>query len=133
MRCRDARSTRSRSGSRVLEQPMFKSISHSKLAAAVINAVISMIGLAVSIAPLPLGAAAVAARGDQPPFAALVAGVVLGVVGIVGSIGILRGQRWGAFTVIGVRAIDGLSSLLGVAAADLALRSLAILSVVAAV
>lgn len=72
---------------------MVKSISTSKIAAAVINAIISMVGLAVSIAPLPLGADAAQARGDQPPFPVLIVGVILGVVGIVGSIGILRGQR----------------------------------------
>ena len=108
-------------------------ISVSKAAAAVINAIISMVGLAVSIAPLPLGADAVAERGDQPPFAALVLGVVLGVLGLVGSIGIWRGERWGSLLTIGVRALDGLGSLLGVTASDLTLRSLAILSVVAAV
>jgi hypothetical protein len=112
---------------------MFRPISASRLAAAVLNVIISMVGLAVSIAPLPLGAEEAAARGDQPPFAALIIGVVLGVLGIVGSIGILRGHRWGAFTVIGVRGLDGVSSLLGVSAENLSLRALAILSVVAAV
>ena len=112
---------------------MSRQVSVSKSAAAVINAIISMVGLAVSIAPLPLGSDGVAARGDQPPFAALVAGVVLGVLGLVGSVGIWRGERWGSFLVIGVRGLDGLSSLLGVTADDLTLRSLAILSVLAAV
>lgn len=112
---------------------MPRSLSTSKAAAAVINAIISMVGLAVSIAPLPLGADGAAAQGDQPPFAVLVEGVVLGVLGIVGSFGIWRGQRWGSFLTIGVRALDGLGSLAGVASDSLALRSLAILSVVAAV
>jgi hypothetical protein len=109
------------------------SISTSKAAAAVINAMISLVGLAVSIAPLPLGADGVADRGDQPPFAALVVGVILGVLGLVGSLGLWRGLRWGAFLTIGVRGLDGLSSLFGVTADDLTLRSLAILSVAAAV
>ena len=111
------------------------SISTSKAAAAVINAMISLVGLAVSIAPLSLGADGVAERGDQPPFAVLVVGVVLGVLGVVGSVGIWRGQRWGSFLTIAVRAVDGLGSLLGATADDLSLtlRSLAILSVVAAV
>lgn len=111
----------------------FPAISTSKAAAAVINAMISLVGLAVSIAPLSLGADGVADRGDQPPFAALVVGVILGVLGLVGSLGIWRGQRWGSFLTIGVRGLDGLSSLFGVTADDLTLRSLAILSVVAAV
>jgi len=85
---------------------MSRSISTSKAAAAVINAIISMVGLAVSIAPLPLGADGAAAQGDQPPFAVLIVGVVLGV--------------------------NGLGSLAGVASDSLTLRSLAILSVVAA-
>ena len=108
-------------------------ISTSKAAAAVINAMISLVGLAVSIAPLSLGADGVADRGDQPPFAALVVGVVIGVLGVVGSFGIWRGQRWGSFLTIGVRGLDGFGSLFGVTADDLTLRSLAILSVVAAV
>ncbi len=112
---------------------MTRSISTSKAAAAVINVIISMVGLAVSIAPLPLGADGVAARGDQPPFAALVVGVVLGVLGIVGSFGIWRGMRWGVFLTIAVRALDGLGSLAGVGSDDLTLRSLAILSIAAAV
>jgi hypothetical protein len=107
-------------------------ISTSKAAAAVINAMISLVGLAVSIAPLSLGADAVSKRGDQPPFAALVVGVILGVLGLVGSLGIWRGERWGALLTIGVRGVDGLGSLFGVTADDLTLRSLAILSVVAA-
>lgn len=111
---------------------MSRQVSVSKSAAAVINAIISMVGLAVSIAPLPLGSEEVAARGNQPPFAALIVGVVLGVLGLVGSFGIWRGERWGSFLVLGVRGLDGLSSLLGVTADDLTLRSLAILSVVAA-
>jgi hypothetical protein len=108
-------------------------ISTSKAAAAVINAMISLVGLAVSIAPLSLGADGVAERGDQPPFAALVVGVILGVLGLVGSLGLWRGQRWGSFLTIGVRGLDGLGSLFGVTADDLTLRSLAILSVAAAV
>jgi hypothetical protein len=108
-------------------------ISTSKAAAAVINAMISLVGLAVSIAPLSLGADGVAERGDQPPFAALVVGVILGVLGLVGSFGLWRGQRWGSFLTIGVRGLDGLGSLFGVTADDLTLRSLAILSVAAAV
>ena len=60
-------------------------ISTSKAAAAVINAMISLVGLAVSIAPLSLGADGVAERSDQPPFAALVVGVVLGVLGVVAT------------------------------------------------
>ncbi len=108
-------------------------ISTSKAAAAVINAIVSMIGLAVSIAPLPLGSDGAAASGDQPPFAVLIVGVVLGVLGLVGSIGIWRGQRWGSFLTIGVRALDGLGSLAGLGADSLVLRALAILSIVAAI
>ncbi len=91
---------------------MSRSISTSKAAAAVINAIISMVGLAVSIAPLPLGADGAAAQGDQPPFAVLIVGVVLAVLGLVGSLGIWRGQRWGSFLTIGVRALDGLGRFL---------------------
>ena len=107
-------------------------LSVSKAAAAVINAFVSIIGLAVSIAPLSLGADEVSKRSDQPPFAALVVGVVLGVLGLVGSIGIWRGERWGMLLTIGVRTLDGLGSLAGVFESNLTLRTLAIASVLAA-
>jgi hypothetical protein len=109
------------------------SLRGTKLAAAAVNAVLSAIGLVVSIAPLPQGADAVAQSNDQPPFAALVVGVILGVLGLVGSFGIWRGDRWGSVLTIAVRGVDGLSSVLGVLFAESAsLRALAILSVVGA-
>ena len=110
-----------------------RSLRGNMLAAAIINALISGIGLVVSIAPLPQGADAVAQTNDQPPFAALVFGVILGVLGLVGSFGILRGERWGSILTIAVRGIDGLLSVFGVLFAEsAALRSLAVLSVVGA-
>jgi hypothetical protein len=109
------------------------SLRGSKLAAAIINAVLSVVGLVVSIAPLPEGADAVAKSNDQPPFAALVLGVVLGVLGLVGSFGIWRGERWGSLLTVAVRGVDGLLSIPGVLFADSnELRSLAVLSVVGA-
>jgi|tagenome__1003787_1003787.scaffolds.fasta_scaffold20801917_2 hypothetical protein len=110
-----------------------RSLSRSVLAASILNALLSLIGLVVSIAPLPQGADAVAQSNDQPPFAALVFGVILGVLGLVGSFGILRGERWGSILTIAVRGIDGLLSVFGVLFAESAtLRSLAVLSVVGA-
>lgn len=109
-----------------------RSLSRSKAAAAIINAVISAIGLVVSIAPLSLGADGANADSNNPPFAVLVVGVVLGVLGLMGSFGIWRGDRWGIILTVAVRGLDGVSSLFGVFADDLSLQLLAILSVVAA-
>jgi len=110
-----------------------RSLRRNTLAASIINALISVIGLVVSIAPLPQGADAVAQSNAQPPFAALVFGVILGVLGLVGSFGLLRGERWGSILTIAVRGIDGLLSVFGVLFAEsAALRSLAVLSVVGA-
>jgi hypothetical protein len=109
-----------------------QSLSRSKAAAAALNAVISVIGLVVSIVPLHLGAEGASASGDNPPFAALVLGVVLGVLGLVGSFGIWRGERWGLILTIVIRGLDGLASLAGIFADDTTLRALAILSVVGA-
>jgi hypothetical protein len=108
------------------------SLSRSKAAAAILNAVISAIGLVVSIAPLHLGAGGASANGDNPPFAALVLGVVLGVLGLVGSFGIWRGERWGLILTIVIRGLDGLASLAGLFADDTTLRVLATASVVGA-
>jgi len=107
-------------------------LSGSKAAAAVLNALISAVGLVVSIAPLHLGAEGASANGDNPPFAALVVGVILGVLGLVGSFGIWRGERWGLILTIVVRGLDGLASLAGIFAEDTTLRILAIVSVVGA-
>jgi uncharacterized membrane protein (DUF2068 family) len=109
-----------------------RSLSHSKAAAAVLNALISAVGLVVSIAPLHLGSDGASAAGDNPPFAALVMGVVLGVLGLVGSFGIWRGERWGVILTIGVRSLDGLASLAGVFTGDTTLRVLALVSVIGA-
>jgi hypothetical protein len=108
------------------------SLTRSKKAAAIINAVISVIGLIVSIAPLSLGSDGASESGNNPPFAVLVVGVILGVLGLMGSFGIWRGERWGTILTVAVRGLDGVSSLFGVFADDLSLRMLAILSVVAA-
>ena len=109
-----------------------RSLSGSKAAAAVLNAGISAVGLVVSIAPLRLGAEGASANGDNPPFAALVVGVILGVLGLVGSFGIWRGERWGLILTIVIRGLDGLASLFGIFAEDTTLRILAIVSVVGA-
>ena len=109
-----------------------RSLPRSKATAAVLNALISAIGLVVSIAPLHLGAEASSASGNNPPFAALVVGVVLGVLGLVGSFGIWRGERWGLILTIVIRGLDGLASLAGIFADDSTLRALAIVSVVGA-
>jgi uncharacterized membrane protein (DUF2068 family) len=109
-----------------------RSLSGSKAAAAVLNALISVIGLVVSIAPLHLGEEGASANGDNPPFAVLVVGVVFGVLGLVGSFGIWRGERWGLILTIVIRGLDGLASLAGVFADDTTLRLLAIVSVAGA-
>ena len=109
-----------------------RSLSRSKASAAILNALISMVGLVVSIAPLHLGSEGASASGDNPPFAVLVVGVVLGVLGLVGSFGIWRGERWGLILTVVIRGLDGLASLAGVFADDTTLRWLAIVSVVGA-
>ena len=109
-----------------------RSLSGSRAAAAVLNALLSLIGLVVSIAPLHLGAEGAGASGDNPPFAALVVGVILGVLGLVGSFGIWRSERWGLILTIVVRGLDGLGGVFGLLAEDTTLRLLAILSVVGA-
>ncbi len=109
-----------------------RSLSGSKAAAAILNALISAIGVVVSIAPLHLGSEGAAANGDNPPFAALVVGVIFGVLGLVGSFGIWRGERWGLILTVVIRGLDGLASLFGVFADDTTLRVLAIVSVVGA-
>src|SRR6478752_3147282 len=83
-----------------------RSLSGSKAAAAVLNALISVVGLIVSIAPLHLGAEGAGADGDNPPFAVSVVGVALEKIGPVGSLGIWRGERWGLIvSVVGAALV----------------------------
>jgi hypothetical protein len=83
-------------------------------AAAVLNAVLSLISVALALPLLPQGADQTAAAGDQPPFAIIVLSLVLGTVGLVSSYGVWQGQRWGVVLTIVVNALSFLSGAPGI-------------------
>jgi uncharacterized membrane protein (DUF2068 family) len=83
-------------------------------AAAVLNAVLSLVGIVLSLPVLQQGADQTAAAGDQPPFAIIIVSLVLGTVGLVSSYGVWQGQRWGVVLTIVVNALSFLSGVPGI-------------------
>lgn len=82
-------------------------------AAAVVNLVLSLIGIAFSLPALFLGSDGAAEAGDQPPFGILVLVFALSMIGIVASYGIWKVERWGVVLAIVVNALNFVSGLPG--------------------
>jgi hypothetical protein len=81
--------------------------------AAVLNLVLSLVGVAISLPALFLGSDGAADAGDQPPFGILVLVFALSLIGIVASYGIWKVERWGVILAIVVNAVSFLSGLPG--------------------
>lgn len=79
--------------------------------AAVLQFVVSLVGIALSIPVLALGSTG---SPDEPPFWAMVIGLALNVAGVIAAYGLWRNQRWGKVLTIFTRGADGLFSLPGV-------------------
>lgn len=95
-------------------------------AAAALQALLSLGGLAFSIPMLLSGGAA----PDGPPAFIMALGVVIGALGLVAAVGLWRGKRWGMVVTIVLRVIDSLSAAPGVAfAPTMALRLAAVLGI----
>lgn len=77
--------------------------------AAIIQLVLSVFGLVGAIIILRDSPA------DAPPFFILVNNIITGVVGIVCTYGVWRGQKWAIILTILVCAVDGLIALPGAA------------------
>jgi hypothetical protein len=91
-------------------------MTRNKQLAAGLNAALSILGIVLSLIPI-------LRYGDdipssQPPFAILLIGIALGVLGLVGSYGIYKLARWGVILTVAVRAVDGLTALPGIFLAD---------------
>jgi hypothetical protein len=81
--------------------------------AAVLNLVLSLLGIAFSLPYLWQGAAASGGEG-QPPYAVILLSLILGVVGVISSYGVWTGQRWGVVLTVVVNALNFLSGVPGV-------------------
>jgi hypothetical protein len=107
-------------------------VTQNQRLAAIINAVISALGIVLSLIPILRYGTDV--PSSQPPIGILIGGIVFGLLGLLGSYGIFQGKRWGVVLTIVVRAIDGLLALPGIFVAEgWWLKFTAVLSVVAAV
>jgi len=94
--------------------------------AAVLQALLSLAGLAISVPALLSGRAA----PDGPPAFIIALGVVIGALGLVAALGLWQGKRWGVVATIVLRVIDSLSAAPGlVFAPTMALRLAAVLGI----
>ena len=95
-------------------------------AAAVLQALLSLVGLAISIPALLSGGAA----PEGPPVFIMALGVVIGALGLVAALGLWQEKRWGVVATIVLRVIDSLSAAPGlVFAPTMALRLAAVLGI----
>jgi hypothetical protein len=78
-------------------------------AAAVLQALLSLAGLAFSIPELLSGGTV----PDGPPVFIMVLSAVIGALGLVAALGLWRGKRWGMVATIVLRVIDSLSGAPG--------------------
>ena len=82
---------------------VYRSRAHS--AAAILNAVVSVMSILLTLPVLPDGSKAVDAANDQPPFGVIVLVFALGIIGLISSYGVWTGQRWGVILTIVVNAV----------------------------
>lgn len=98
--------------------------------AAVLQAVISLVGILVTIPILTAGQAATDQAGATPPFAIMLLGFGAAVLGLVSAYGVWRVQKWGVILTIVLRALDALAAAPGLLfAPDMTWRLMAITGV----
>ena len=67
-----------------------------------------------SLALASQGAAKINHSSNQPPYAIVVAGVVVGLIGVVAAYGVFRTQRWGVVLTLVLMVVNVLFSLPGI-------------------
>lgn len=83
--------------------------------AAILQLLLSLAAIGLSLPDIARGANEVNQAPDAIPYAALVLSLIVGVLGLVSAYGVWRVQKWGVVLTIILRAVDGLTSLPGVA------------------
>lgn len=83
--------------------------------AAILQLLLSLAAIGLSLPDIARGANEVNQAPDTIPYAALMMSLIIGVLGLVSAYGVWRVQKWGVILTIILRAVDGLSSLPGVA------------------
>lgn len=102
--------------------------------AAILQLLLSLAAIGLSLPDIARGANEVNQAPDTIPYAALMMSLIIGVLGLVSAYGVWRVQKWGVILTIILRAVDGLTSLPGVAFGPTPmLQFLATISVVLAI
>lgn len=95
--------------------------------AALLNLALSLQNVIFTLPALFDGADATDKSGDSPPFVVMVIAFALGLIGLISSYGVWKGQRWGVVVTIVINALNFLSAIPGVPfAPNMALRLSAI-------
>jgi uncharacterized membrane protein (DUF2068 family) len=81
--------------------------------AAILQAALSVMGITGALVYLPRGAEALNQGSDSPPYAVLIIGMAIGVLGLVSAWGVWKSKRWGVILTIVLRVVDGLLALPG--------------------
>jgi hypothetical protein len=82
--------------------------------AAVLAGLLSLANTIVALALLPQGSDKINHSSNQPPYAVILIGVVIGLVGLVAAYGVFRTQRWGVILTLVLMVINVLVSLPGI-------------------
>lgn len=97
--------------------------------AAVLNLVLSVQNVVFTLPALFDGADATNRSSDSPPFVVMLVAFALGLLGLISTYGVWKGQRWGVVVTIVVNALNFLSAVPGIPfAPNIGLRIAAILT-----
>jgi uncharacterized membrane protein (DUF2068 family) len=91
-------------------------VPHSRnyIIAAVLAGLLSLEGAVTSLVLVSQGAAKINHSSNQPPYAIVIGGVIVGLIGVVAAYGVFRTQRWGVVLTLVLMVINGLFSLPGI-------------------
>jgi hypothetical protein len=91
-------------------------VPHSRnyIIAAVLAGLLSLEGAVTSLVLVSQGAAKINHSSNQPPYAIVIGGVIVGLIGVVAAYGVFRTQRWGVVLTLILMVINGLFSLPGI-------------------
>jgi uncharacterized membrane protein (DUF2068 family) len=91
-------------------------VPHSRnyVIAAVLAGLLSLEGAVTSLVLVSQGAAKINHSSNQPPYAIVVGGVVVGLIGVVAAYGVFRTQRWAVVLTLVLMVVNGLFSLPGI-------------------
>jgi uncharacterized membrane protein (UPF0136 family) len=82
--------------------------------AALLAGLLSLANAITALVLLPQGSDKINHSSNQPPYAVILIGVVIGLIGIVAAYGVFRTQRWGVVLTLVLMVVNVLVSLPGI-------------------